>query len=59
MNTTKIKRAKSNSPREPFRFTKRLGSIVYEVEAHFSPDAKEEMDEKLLRLLQRDLGAAA
>ena len=38
---------------------KRIGSIVYEVEIHFNPDAKETIDDKILRLLKRDMEAAS
>lgn len=34
---------------------KRIGSTVYEVHAHFNPNAKEAMDEKILRLIRNDL----
>ena len=37
---------------------KRIGSIVYEVVAHFNPDAKENMNDKVLRLLRRDMEAS-
>ena len=47
------------APQEPYRFTKRHGSIVYEVEIHFNPDAKETMKEKTMRLIRRDLEAAS
>ena len=34
---------------------KRIGSTVYEVRIHFNPDAKETMQEKLVRLATNDL----
>jgi hypothetical protein len=37
---------------------KRIGSIVYEVEIHFSPDAKETMNDKILRLIKHDMETA-
>ena len=44
---------------EPFTLHKRIGSIVYEVEVHFNTDTKEGMNDKILRLIQRDTEAAA
>ena len=40
---------------EPATMHKRIGSTVYEVHTHFNPDAKETMDEKILRLIRNDL----
>ena len=47
--TVKIK-----SPQEPCRFTKRLGSTVYEVNVYFNQDAKEGMEDKILRLIKNE-----
>ena len=56
MNTLKSTREKEKScASEPYRFTKRLGSIVYEVSVHFNQDAKETMDDKIIRLMRADL----
>jgi hypothetical protein len=38
---------------------KRIGSIVFEVEIHFDPDARENMNDKRIRLIRRDLEAAS
>ena len=54
MNTKKIQREKVNSPLEPYRFTKRIGSTVYSVNVSFKQDAKETIDEKILRLMRND-----
>jgi hypothetical protein len=54
-----IKNPTVKTPQEPCRFTKRIGSIVYEVEIHFNQDAKETMNDKLLRMIRRDLEAAS
>ena len=54
MNTKKIQREKVNSPLEPYRFTKRIGSTVYKVNVSFRQDAKETIDEKILRLMLND-----
>ncbi|MDR1558451.1 MAG: transposon-encoded TnpW family protein [Clostridiales bacterium] len=40
---------------EPVTMQKRIGSTVYEVRVHFNPDAKETMDDKILRLVRNDL----
>ena len=48
--TANIKRNANTS-----RFTKRIGSTVYEVEVYFNQDAKETMNEKILRLIKNDL----
>ena len=59
MNTLKSTREKESCASEPYRFTKRLGSIVYEVAIHFNPDAKETMDDKIKRLIQSEMGLAS
>ncbi|HBU12595.1 MAG TPA: hypothetical protein DEB31_07700 [Clostridiales bacterium] len=38
---------------------KRIGSTVYEVNIHFNQDAKETMDDKILRLIRNDLNKVA
>ena len=43
---------------EPFVLRRRIGSTVYKVNVHFNPDAKETMDDKLLRLIKNDLNQA-
>jgi len=55
MNTKKIQREKVNSPLEPYHFTKRIGSTVYSVNVSFKHDAKETIDEKILRLMRNDV----
>ena len=49
----------SNAGAEPIKMQKRIGSIVYEVEIHFNPDAKERMNDKKLRLIRRELEAVS
>jgi hypothetical protein len=44
---------------EPVIFRKRIGSIVYEVEIYFNPDAKEKMNDKKLRRIKHDMEAAS
>ena len=36
------------------RFTKRIGSTVYNVGVYFKQDAKETMEDKILRLIRND-----
>ena len=40
---------------EPMLMRKRIGSTVYEVHVRFNQDAKESMNDKLLRLIINDL----
>ena len=55
MNTLKSSREKETScASEPYRFTKRHGSIVYEVAIHFNQDAKETMNDKIMRLIRNE-----
>ena len=44
---------------EPIKMQKRIGSIVYEVEIHFDPNATETLNDKILRLMRRDMEAAS
>ena len=37
------------------RFTKRIGSTVYKVEVYFKKDAKETMEDKIFRLIEREV----
>jgi len=41
-----------------FALRKRIGSTVYEVNCYFNPDAKETIDDKILRLVRNDLNLA-
>jgi hypothetical protein len=54
VNTPTVK-----APQEPYRLTKRIGSITYEAVIHFNPDARETLNEKILRLMRRDMEAAS
>ena len=38
---------------------KRIGSTVYEVSARFNPEAKETINDKILRLIKNDLNSTA
>jgi hypothetical protein len=43
------------SKTEPITIRKRIGSTIYEVNAYFNPEAKETIEEKLLRIIGNDL----
>ena len=55
MNTLKSPREKINTPQEPYRLKKRLGSTVYEVNVYFNQDAKETMNDKIMRLIRNEV----
>jgi len=37
------------------RFTKRIGSTLYKVEVYFKNDAKEKLEDKILRLIESEV----
>ena len=39
---------------KPLCITKRIGSTTYKVSVHFSKTSRETMDDKLIRLIERD-----
>jgi len=43
------------SNNEPITTRKRIGSTTYEVRSYFNPEAKETVEEKLLRIIKNDL----
>lgn len=43
-----------NAHAESLNMRKRIGSTVYEVRIHFNQDAKETMNDKLLRLIRSE-----
>ena len=44
---------------EPINLTKRIGSTTYVVAVHFSRTSKETLEDKLLRLMEREVKDAA
>jgi len=44
----------NNTPQEPYRFTKRIGSTNYRVTVRFSSTSRETMNDKILRLIKND-----
>jgi len=55
MSTKSNPTERVSTPQEPYRFTKRHGSTVYEVRVFLNPDAKESVDDKILRLIRNEL----
>ena len=49
----------AGQPANTSGFSKRIGSIVYEVSIHFNQDAKETMDDKIKRLIRNEMEAAS
>jgi len=41
------------------RFSKRIGSITYEVSVHFKKNANETLEKKIMRLIKNEMGAAS
>ena len=54
MNTVK----NSTTSPEPYVLHRQIGSTTYRVRLHFNPNAKETLDEKVLRLLKNELQTA-
>jgi len=48
-----------DTAQKPITMYRQIGSIVYEVEIHFNPNAKERLNDKILRLIRRDLEAVS
>ena len=44
---------------EPQKFTKRIGSTTYVVSVHFNESSKETLNDKILRLIEREVRNAA
>jgi Holliday junction resolvase RusA-like endonuclease len=53
MSTAEIKANKA------FSMRKRIGSTVYDVNLFFNPDASEKLNDKIMRLVKRDLNTFA
>ena len=50
--TTAPETATGGAVAEPFKIRKRIGNTTYDVEAHFSSNSRETLDEKILRLVR-------
>lgn len=40
---------------EPMKMMRRIGSMTYEVSVHFSRTSKETIEDKILRLIEREV----
>ena len=49
----------NNAYAEPIKMQKRIGSTVYKINVYCNPNAKETMDDKILRLIKNDLNLSA
>ena len=47
-----------NTPQEPYRFTKRLGSTTFHVAVHSSQTNKETASDKIARLIRSEAAKA-
>jgi len=45
--------------REPVTFESKIGSTVYQISVHFNPTAKETIEDKILRLIEREVQNAS
>ena len=58
MYTTAVKSAAGTRKSvEPVKLLERIGSTTYEVTVHFSKTSKETMEDKLLRLIEREVNS--
>ncbi len=55
---TKTSKNPTTNP-EPLVLVRRIGSTTYRARIFFNPDAKETLDDKVLRLLKNDLNRGA
>ena len=62
MNATAVKsaaRTQGNAYVEPVKLLERIGSTTFEVTIHFSETSNETMEDKLLRLIEREVQQSA
>jgi len=50
-----VKTQGGNAHAEPLNLTKRIGSTTYVVSVHFSRTSKETVEDKLIRLMEREV----
>ena len=48
-----------NAAREPAYLLKRIGSTTYKVSIHFSERSEETLEDKILRLIEREVSKTA
>jgi len=59
MKTTAKTAQNEQKPVSVANFSKRIGSVTYEVSVRFSEGGNETMEDKLLRLVKREVGEVA
>ena len=56
---TNVKTTAAMCSTEPSKFTQRIGSTTYLVSVRFSHTSKETIDDKILRLVESEVGETA
>lgn len=51
--------ARTPNEAEPVKLLKRIGSTTYEVSVHFSNTSSETLEDKILRLIEREVTKSA
>ena len=61
MYTTAVKSAAGTAQerREPVKLLERIGSTTYKVNVHFSNESNETLEDKVLRIIEREVGKGA
>jgi hypothetical protein len=61
MNATAVTSAvtTAQNEREPVKLLRRIGSTTVEITVHFSNTSKETMEDKLLRMIEREVDKSA
>ena len=55
MNTTSKKPTVTSEKSEPVKLLKRIGSTTVEITVHFSKENHETLEDKLLRMMEREV----
>ena len=48
-----------NAHAEPLKLTKRIGSTTYTINVHFSVGSQDKLEDKILRLIKREVSQIA
>jgi hypothetical protein len=60
MQTAKaVARTQGNAHAEPLKLTKRIGSTTYTINVHMGVGSQEKLEDKVLRLIKREVDAVA
>jgi hypothetical protein len=59
MQTAKTAATTARTAHEPLNLLKRIGSTTYMVNVHFSETSKETLEDKILRLIEREVTRSA